>query len=301
MKAHVALFCVSLLYGANYLIAKGVMPHYLEPSAFIALRVTGALILFGTLALILKEKIARKDMLRFAGCGLFGVAVNQTFFFEGLSRTSAMNSSILMTLNPIMVMLMAAFFLKERITILKGAGILIGAAGAAGIITFSNLYGSGNSSLKGDIFVLINALSYAIYLVMVKPLMRKYKPVTVATMIFAFGFLFVIPYSMNTLSATDFGAIPGDKWLSITYVILGTTFLAYLFNVFALQRVSPSVVSAYIYLQPLAAFAFVLIFQADSGELDGLSVYHLLFALMIFTGVYLVSFEKSKSVQPKDI
>lgn len=293
--AHVALLVVSLLYGANYLIAKGVMPVWINPPAFIALRVGGALFLFGVLAFILREKINRKDYLRFLLCGLTGVAINQMCFFEGLSRTSAMNSAILMTINPIMVLIMARIFLREPLSGIKIIGIILGAGGATGIISMSNLYGDGGGDLTGDIFILVNALSYAIYLVSVKPLMRKYKPITVANWVFFAGAIFVFPYSLNHVAATDFSAIPNSIWYSVAYVVICTTFLAYLLNVFALQRVSPSVVSVYIYLQPLAALLFALILPGGQAEIRSLSWEHAVFAALIFAGVYLVSVKRRKT------
>jgi drug/metabolite transporter (DMT)-like permease len=291
-KAHLALFIVSALYGANYLIAKGVMPAWIVPSAFVTLRVTGALVLFGLPALLLREKIKRKDYLRLAFCGLFGVAVNQMFFFEGLSRTSAMNSAILMTLNPILVLLLAVPILKEKLNVKSVSGIVLGAAGAIGVITMSNMYSPGYTSLKGDVFILINALSYALYLVLVKPLMQRYKPITVAAWVFCFGALYVLPYGGQSVLNTNFSVIPQNIWMSVLYVVLGTTFLAYLLNIYALVRVSPSVVSAYIYLQPVFALVSVILFSNQGTK--AAEWYHLVFGILIFAGVYLVSIRNKK-------
>ncbi len=294
MGAHLALFTVSLLYGANYLIAKGVMPLYLEPRVFITMRICGALLLFMLPAIMLRQKVKTKHIGLLALCALFGVTLNQMFFFEGLSRTSAMNSSILMTLNPVMVMIMAAVFLKEPITGRKLAGIILGGIGAAGIITMSSLYSTGTSSMLGDTFVLINAFCYAVYLILVKPLMRIYHPFTVVAWVFGFGSLYVLPYAGNAIVHTEFRAIPSEIWLSISYVVVGTTFLAYLLNIFALRKVSPSVVSIYIYLQPLTALLFVLMLAGQEEERNSLTIYHALFALLIFTGVYLVSVRRKQ-------
>lgn len=294
-KAHTALFVVNLIYGANYLIAKGVMPDHVEPSGFVLLRVTGAVLLFWLVKSMIKEKVARKDMGRLVLCGLFGVCLNQLLFFEGLSLTSPINSAIIMTFNPIMVLILAALLIKERITLQKLIGIAIGTSGALLLIL-----GSANSDktadLTGDIFILVNAFSYAVYLVIVKPLMAKYKPVTVISYVFLFGSIFVYlsPFAIPDAMRVEWNEIPTDTWFSITYVVICTTFLAYLLNIYALKIVSPSVSSSYIYLQPVMAGFFAWLFSlfgnADNAAyLEAISLQKVLFTLMIFLGVFLVS------------
>ena len=166
-KAHLALFFVNTLYGASHVLAKGVMPDFLTPSVFILFRVLGATLLFWIVKLILPiQKIEKKDFLLLAICGLFGVAINQLCFFYGLNLSSAINSGIIMTTNPILVIILAYFLIKEKIKISKIAGILIGAAGAI-LLTLAGSSGKGDS-LLGDLFLFTNALSYAIYLVIAK-------------------------------------------------------------------------------------------------------------------------------------
>jgi drug/metabolite transporter (DMT)-like permease len=179
LRAHLALFLVNTFYGANHVIAKGIMPNILSPNVFIFLRVAGATSLFWLIHLFRKnrEKIARKDLPRLGACGLFGVAINQLFFFHGLNLSSAINAGIIMTLNPIMVVILSYFILKEAITTYRVVGIMLGATGAI-LLTISSSSRSSELAL-GDFFLLINAASYAIYLVIAKPLMMKYKPLTV--------------------------------------------------------------------------------------------------------------------------
>ena len=175
LKAHLALLFVNVLYGASHVLAKGVMPDYLSPTVFILFRVLGATLLFWLVLLFTKyEKINRKDVPLLIACGLFGVAVNQLFFFHGLNLSSSVNSGIIMAMNPIMVVILSFFILKERITVLRSTGIALGFIGTI-LLTFKGATAKGDSSL-GDLFLVINALSYAIYLVIAKPLMQKYKP-----------------------------------------------------------------------------------------------------------------------------
>ena len=302
LRAHLALFIVNAFYGANHIIAKGVMPNYLTPNVFILLRVAGATILFWIIKLFfVKERVARKDLLLLAVCAVFGVAVNQLFFFNGLNLSSSINAGIIMTINPILVVILSFFILKERITWQKSVGVLIGATGAI-LLTFTAGTGSGDS-LLGDLFLFINAASFALYLVLVKPLMKKYKPFTVVTYIFSFGLLYVLLYppTLMDLASTDFSLIPLDIVLKIVYVIVGVTFFAYLLTVFALKFLSPSVSSSYIYLQPILVMVFAFVFGMigiSEDYTDTITWEKIGYMLIIFFGVFLTSsgsFIKSKA------
>lgn len=292
-KAHIALFLVNALYAAGHIIAKGVMPDFLGPNAFILFRVSAATVLFWILYLLfVREKVARKDLLLLAFCGLFGVAINQLFFFNGLNLSSSVNSGIIMTVNPILVVILSFFILKEGISNFKIFGILLGAAGAILLTVTSGKTGS--SSILGDTFLFINALSYAIYLIISKPLMKKYAPLTVVTYVFTFGLIFVLvfPPSLKELSEVDFSIIPSEVWWKISYIIFGVTFLTYLLTMYGLKYLSPSVSSAYIYLQPvlLILFIFFLSFFNISQEYSkAISPDKFLYMALIFSGVYLVS------------
>lgn len=293
LKAHLALFSVNAIYGANHVVAKGVMPEYLTPSVFIFLRALGAVSLFWIVkSIFVKERVKRKDLLLIALCGLFGVAINQLFFFHGLSLTSSINTGIIMTINPILVAILSYFVLKEKITIRKSAGIIIGATGA---ILLTLTAGTGKSdSFLGDFFIFINATSYAIYLVLVKPMMKKYSPITVITYVFTFGAMYVAAYppTLVELSQTNFQALPGHIIAIILFVIIGVTFLTYLLTVFGLKYISASVSSSYIYLQPVLVMAFAYLFSAVGLAEDytnAITWTKIAYMLLIFTGVYLTT------------
>lgn len=294
--AHFALFMVNALYGASHVLAKGVMPAYLSPNVFILLRVSGAALLFWLVKLLfIHEKVARKDLLLLATCGVFGVAVNQLFFFHGLNLSSSINSGIIMTVNPILVVILSFFLLNEKITGLKAIGILLGAAGAI-LLTLKAGTAMGDSIL-GDLFLFINAASYAVYLVIAKPLMKKYAPLTVITYVFTFGLLFVLLYppTFQEFLQTDFSQIPGDAWIKIVYVIVGVTFLTYLLTMYGLKYLSASVSSAYIYLQPVLVmfFAYFLSALGVADDYTGAITWEkIIYMLLIFLGVYLTSYSE---------
>ncbi len=305
LGAHLALLLVNMFYGANHVIAKGIMPNILTPNVFIFLRVAGATVLFWLIRLFSKtrEKVDRKDLARLAICSVFGVAMNQLFFFHGLNLSSSINAGIIMTLNPIMVVILSYFILKEAITTFRAAGVLLGATGAV-LLTLSS--SSQNPDLAiGDLFLLINAASYAVYLVLVKPLMSKYKPITVITYVFLFGLIFVLlfPLTVSDLLKTDFSLLTGVVFGKVLYVIVGVTFLTYLLTVYGLSKLSPSVSSAYIYTQPILVIFFALFFAYIGFTADytnTITTEKILYMILIFIGVYVTSLKRrSNSLSSK--
>ncbi|MFM7668198.1 MAG: DMT family transporter [Bacteroidota bacterium] len=289
--AHIALFAVNMLYGASHILAKGVMPTYLTPSVFILFRVFGATILFWLILSFSRNfNIERKDWIRLVACGIFGVTVNQLFFFHGLNLSSSVNSGIIMAFNPIMVVILSGFALKEKITPIRLSGILIGAAGAV-LLTLTGERSVSETSL-GDLYLLINSFSYAIYLVLAKPLMKKYSPLLVITWVFTIGlgFLFLYPPVLTEFSTTNFDVIPVDIWVKISYVVVGVTFLTYLLTMFGLKHLSPSISSSYIYIQPIMVMGFAYLFLyvgiADDYT-SSITFPKVIYMLLIFLGVYL--------------
>lgn len=297
LRAHLALAVVNLLYGANYLIAKGLMPDLIAPSGFILARIWGATILFWAILAFKKERIwDKKDLLRIAVCAVFGVLSNQLLFFHGLNLTSPGNASIIMTSSPILVLILSSFILKLPLTKTKIAGILIGATGAILLILYKENGAQIISSPLGDLLVFLNAFSYGLYLVLVKPLMKKYKPLTVITYVFSFGAILVLPFGWESFSNVDWNAWQPTNFAAFAFVIIGVTFLAYLLNLYSLQHVEPTVTSSYIYFQPLITIVLAyLVFYFGWGEdYTDLTWYKVSFALMIFAGVYLTSKKQVK-------
>ena len=283
--AHAALLIVNLLYGINFLVAKEIMPAYVGPSAFIFIRVSGALLLFVLLYVSLgREKIDRADLPRFVLCALTGVTVNQLLFYEGLNHTTPINAAVIFTSNPILTLGVSALVLREKLTWRKTAGNFIGAAGAVALIILSRggVAFDGNTRL-GNLYIIINALSYAVYLVAAKPLMKKYKPLTVITVNFAMGWLFVTPFGYGQFTQIRWETFTPFIWAGVVFTVLGVTFIAYLFSIFALKKLTPSQVSIYVYVQPVTAAILAIVLGKDviTAELVICSV-------LIFLGVYLV-------------
>lgn len=295
LTAHISLLIANLIYALNFTIAKDVMPNFILPSAFILLRVIGALFLFSfSYFIFFFQKIEFKDILRFAICGLFGVGINQLFFFEGLNLTTPINAAIVMTTNPILVMLLSFIIVKEAISFRKILGITLGFVGASTLILSDGAIDLSSNNSTGNLFVFINATSYGLYLVIVKPLLNKYHPLTVLFYVFAFGLLFVLPFGYDDLTIVKWGTIPVNIYLEIIFVVVCTTFIAYLLNSSALKTLTASTVSIYIYLQPILASLFAIFLGADF-----LDEKKIIASVLIFSGVYLVSIRPSESMKQK--
>jgi len=288
ITAHLALLAANIIYGANFSIAKAIMPEYIKPFGFIVLRGIGAILLFWLFhALMMREKVERQDFPKIALCAVFGIAINQMLFFKGLSITTPINAAIVMTSTPVLVLLAASLLLREKITRSKIIGIVSGITGALLIILVGKDFSFGSETMLGDLLVLINASSYAVYLVMVKPLMKKYHPLTVIKWIFLFGFFMVLPFGYKQALEIDWAIMPARILWGVAFVIVCLTFLTYLFNSYALSRVSPATVSIYIYSQPVFATAIAISLGNDS-----ITALKVIAAVLIFGGVYLVSWGK---------
>lgn len=282
--AFAALFFVNLLYGINYVVAKGLMPAVIGPSGFILLRVVGAGVLFWCVHAFRRRPVAWSDAKRLVLCGLTGVAINQLMFFHGLMRTSAVHASIIMVATPILVLVLSGVLLGERITPAKAAGVALGATGALLLILLGGGHSDG-SSILGDLFILVNASSYAVFLVLAKPLMAKYSATTVMAWCFLVGSLLVVPFGWQDLMAVDWAGLTAEQAGGLAFVVVMVTFVAYLLNTWALRLVQPSVAGTFIYLQPvLALLATWLAVEGgvELGWMQGAA------AGCIFIGVWLV-------------
>ena len=282
-KAHIALLFANIIYALNYGWAKDVMEGgYLEPFAFILIRAIGATLLFWVVSLFFSERVENKDKLKLLLCGIFGVAANQLLFFKGLDQTTRINASIIMVASPIIVALFSAVLIKEKPSATRIVGILLGLTGACFIILQGESSNQG-ASLIGNLLIVLNATSYGLYLVLVKPLMKKYSPITVVKWVFTFGLIIVTPFGLTEID-TIVWEMPNDILLKVGFVVIFTTFFTYLFNIYGVKRVSPTVVSSYIYLQPI----LTSIIAAFSGT-ETITIMMVISSIIIFIGVYLVS------------
>jgi len=284
LRPHLSILGANIIYGINYTVAKDVMPNFVTPFGLVLCRVIGALFLFWCVHLFNYEKIEKKDLLLLASCGFFGVFANQMMFLYGLNNTTPINASIIMVSNPILVLIASAIILKSKVTFLKIGGIASGITGALLLLLFKNDFSFGSENFLGNLFIFLNAMSYGIYLVIAVPLMRKYKPLTVITWVFTFGIIFVFPLGIQEFIQIKWQTFSPFIWFEFSFIVVATTFFAYLLNIYGLKKLNPTIVSSYIYLQPLLA-AIIAIWAGK----DGLDWVKIVAAILIFSGVYLVS------------
>ena len=288
--ALIAAMMVSLIYGVSYTIAKDVMPIYVKPYGFIILRVFGATVLFWIISFFgPKGKIQVQDLPRIIAAAFFGVALNMLTFFKGLSFTSPISAAVIMVTAPILVMILSAIIMKEKIKLRKIFGILLGLFGTGFLILYGKSIGNATNASLGNFLVFINAASYAFYLIIVKKLMDKYNAFTFVKWIYTFGLLMVLPFGWNEYQEIQWQTMPTIIIWEIGFVILFTTFFTYLFNLVSMRELKPTTVAVFIYLQPL----FATVFAISLGK-DELTLVKIVSAVLIFVGVYLV-IQKKKS------
>lgn len=289
-KAHIAVLIANLIFGAGYAVIKTITPAYLAPYSLNVVRVVVSLILFWSLLLFKPSKasIDKKDIPLFILCGITGVAINQIMFVKGLSLTSAIHSSLLSLATPIFITIIALWLIKEKFSINKFMGLALGIGGATLLVLVKDVQSSNSSSLLGDMFVLINAVSYAFYMVIVRPLMEKYNALHVLRWVFTFGAIFILPIALPDFIATDWSVFGTAQWVALAFVVLFVTFISYLFTVYGLQALGPSVTGAYIYTQPVFATIIAMVFAGEH-----FTMIKALAAVLIFSGVYLVNRKKS--------
>lgn len=280
---------VSIIYGVTFTIAKDVMPLYIDAFGFILLRAGGSMLLFWIVWLFMpKEKIALQDFPRIIAAAFFGVAFNMLTFFKGLSLTSPISAAVIMVSTPMIVLALSAIIMKERMKSKMIFGIILGLIGTAFLILYGKSIGSASNAGLGNFLVLVNAISYGFYLIIVKKLMDKYNAFSFVKWIYLFGFIMVLPFGWSQFDAVNWSAIPvGITW-KIVFVVIISTFLTYLLNLLSMKELKPTTVAVFIYLQPL----FATIFAIGLGK-DELSVVKIISALLIFIGVYLVTQKKS--------
>jgi drug/metabolite transporter (DMT)-like permease len=288
-KAHIAVLCTNLFFACNFSFVKAISPHLVKPFALNIFRVGFSLILFWIVFLFAKSsaRIERKDWGRFALCGLTGVAINQMLFIKGLVLTSTIHASLLMLVTPLLITVFALWVLKEQVTIFKIAGLVLGIAGSVLLITSKENSQHATNYVLGDILILINAISYSCYFILVKPLMHRYNPLHVIRWVFTFGFIIMLPFGWDEMMQVQFSTFQPQHFLFLFLIVFTGTFLAYYFNAFGIQHLGAGITGMYIYTQPVFAVLIATLILHEA-----LGWQKLLAACFIFSGVYLVSFRK---------
>lgn len=284
--AILAAIGATIIYGINHTLAKGVMPTHVKPFGFIFIRVTGAAILFWGISFFgPKEKIERRDWLRVLVCAILGMVINMLAFFKGLDLSTPINSAVLITITPIIVVVLSALLIREKITFLKGSGVFLGFIGALALVLFGGEIRQDAPNIPlGNALFMLNAISYGAYLIVAKSLIERYHPFTIMKWLFTIAVIINLPITYSEFSEIQWSQMPLNVYGVIAFVVIGTTFLTYLFNIYALTQLKASTLGAFVYIQPLIGILFALI----TGK-DNLTLIKTLAIGLVLVGVYLAT------------
>ena len=293
LKGHFSMLGANVMWGMMAPVAKMVMAGGLvAPLLMTDFRIFGAAVLFWLTSLLLpREHVPLPDILRLAGAGMLGIVFNQGCYVFGVGYTYPSEASIITTTMPIWVMILAALFLGEPITWKKVGGIVLGGSGAVLLVMGGHGSSAGmnvTNPVLGDILVLTAQLSYALYLTLYKNFIKKYSLVTLMKWMFTFASLAILPFSLPTIIATRWASITMAEAAGVAYVVLGGTFIAYIFVMIGQKALRPTLVGMYNYVQPIVATSIGIWMGLDvMTPVKGLAV------AMIFSGVLLVNLSKA--------
>jgi len=284
--AFIAALIATSIFGFHHTIAKELMPDFISPGALLYVRVLGAAILFWTISLFFpNEYIEKKDRIRLVLCALFGMSINMIASLKGLSLSTPINSAIISTTSPIIIFIISIILIKEKITKQKYIGVIIGFLGTLFLILFNNKIIVNAPNIKlGNIFLFTNSISYGLYFVMVKPLTEKYSMITLMKWLFLISIIINIPISYTEFINIQWQNFVPSALINLLYVVICTTFLVYLLNLYALKNLKATTVGMFIYFQPIIAIIYAIYVGSDK-----LSMLDVISTLMVFLGVYLVS------------
>jgi len=296
INGHIAIFAANIIFGVNTPISRSLIPDILNPLSLTFLRLAGSALLFWMASIFFKkERVPVKDIFLIFLASLFALSFNQLPFFIGLSMTSPIDASIVITMLPILTMILAAIFIKEPITFKKAAGVLVGASGALLLIFTSEHIHKGQSNFWGNIIIFGAVASFAVYLAAFKTVISRYSAVTVMKWMFLFASLVCFPFCKNAVEAVDFSSLSASVIWRIAYVVVLSTFITYLLIPVAQRVLRPTTFSMYNYLQPIMASLVAVALGMDTFGLEqGLA------GILVFAGVYLVTQSKSRSQLEKE-
>lgn len=284
LRAHLAIIGANILFALNYSYSKSVI-GVMSPDALILSRIASAAVVFTILGLtVFRQRVAWRDLLLLCLASMLGIGGNQYIFLHGLEFTSPVDASILATLGPVLVLLISAVMGRDRITLLKSIGISVGASGALTVVLYGGMSGFGSGHLTGNLLIFCSVISYACYLIVVKQLMAKYSPFVIMAWVFGLSAVVMVPFLADDVMAVDWRSLDGGSIGSFVFVIVGATWLAYIFVASSLKKLSPTTASIYSYSQPVIAS----LLSIARGQ-DEFSWVKIVAALLVFAGVYIVT------------
>ena len=287
---HLAVLTVYIIFGINPNCSKAVVPEYITPEAYTALRLVVGAAGFWIISLFTShEKVAKRDMwmIVFGAVSLYGTL---WAFAEAMRYISPTYVSLISAMSPLVVMLMAAVFLKEPITTRKALGVFFGIVGALMMILFS-LHGDVHYSNIGALLCFVNILFYATYLLITRAISPKYSPVTMMKWMFLFSAVLSLPLAIPTVKDSPIlmGTAPAMAYVNMGIVAIFATVLAYYLLPVALRHIRPTTVSMYSNLQPIITAALAIAIGQDVFTWN-----KPIALLLVIFGVFLVTTSRAK-------
>ncbi len=299
LVAHISMFLACAFWGLMAPLGKDAMTHGITGIDMVTFRVVGGMCLFwltasigkGKRRLVKHEHVPRKDKLRFIGAALFGLVCNQCCYTIGLSITSPINASIVTTSMPIFAMVLAALILGEPLTSKKALGVLLGCSGALILILSSaHAVSDKEGDIRGDLLCLGAQFSFALYLSLFNPLIKKYNVFTVNKWMFLWAAVMITPFTARHVANISWQTVPVTTWLEVGYVVFFATFVSYILTMVGQRTLRPTVVSVYNYVQPIVSVEASIVLgisiqRREQGQAEAL----------VFSGVWLVTKSRAKS------
>ena len=291
---HLSCLIAYSIFGFNIIVCKDLTSDGLiSPLGIFTLRALGAGALFWIISSVLPaEKVERKDLPKIFAASMLGFFTCQVTFLIGIPYITPMDCSIMSSLSPIYTMIVAAIVIKEPITFQKAGGVLLSLAGVIYLIISKtgNTGGPAETTLFGIFMLILNSLSFSMYLGIFKPLIGKYSVVTFMKWIFLFAFAVTIPFTSKEIVTLDWKSIPSIQLAELAYLIVCATFITYFLIPVGQKRIRPTLVSMYSYVQPIIAIVISICIGMDT-----LTWQKVLAAIMVFGGVIIVSYSRSKA------
>lgn len=295
---HLAAAAAYVIFGINVVVCRDIaIEGHVEPIVLFSMRALMAGALFWLLSLFTpKEKVPPRDLLKLAGAGILGLFLPQLTFLHAIAHTTPVDLSVMSTTTPIFTMFVAAIFLKEPITWKKALGVALSFGGILWLILQSTFGGNGPSETEpiGIMFCFANYIVFALYLGTCRNLISRYTVVTSMKWMFLVSFLISLPFSVPKLATTEFALVSSQVWWEIGFMIFFSTFVAYYLIPVGQQRIRPTLVSMYGYLQPIIAIAVAI-----WTGMDRLTPTKLLAAVAVFLGVWVVNQSRAAGQEKK--
>ena len=298
IQAHGAILLANTIFGLGVPVTKLLLDDWVSPMTYMATRSLGAAVVFWLIASLMKpEKVERRDLIVIMLGGLMGFVISQTLTAWALDFTSPVYFSLIATLTPVAVMLMAALFIGERITGMKFLGVLLGIGGAILMIIMGQASGSGSNDLLGIILAILSVLTWAIYMIITRKVAVKYTPVTQMKYVFLISAIVTVPLAWPELSeqrlysAATFG---WDGAAEMAFIVLLATVLGFFLIPYAMKFLSATTVSIYTNLQPMIASFVAIAIGQDRMTWDKPVA-----AILVLLSAYIVTVVTSKGEKAK--